>query len=347
MKNAIKYFFRALEVSIILLFLFAVIFHQFVSYGIDQGVGQLGIVFNARPIEDVMKDESVGDSIKTKLRLVEEVKKFAVDSLGLKESKNYTTLYDQHGKPVLWVLTAAEKYRMKSFEWWFPVVGTVGYKGFFKLNNAQKEEQKLIERGYDTDLGATSAWSTLGWFRDPILSNVLNRSEGQIAELFIHEMTHATLYVKSSVDFNENLASFIGEEGAIQFLKFKFGDSSTVVADYLNRKEDYDLFSKQMLIGQKKLETLYKLFPDAMPEKDKASLKKLMILEIISSLDTVSFHNKQRYKNYFAGDRLPNNAFFLSYQRYDSKKSDMKKEMEEKFAGDFKKYLNYLINKFR
>ena len=84
-----------------------------------------------------------------------------------------------------------------------------------------------------------------------------------------------------------------------------------------------------------------------MPEKEKASFKELAIREIISSLDTVSFHNKARYIKYFSGDRLPNNAFFLSYQRYDSKKNDMKREMEEKFAGDFKNYFSYVKQKYQ
>lgn len=347
MRNALKFFFRFFELFFILIFFLAVIFHKLVSYGIDQGTGQLAIVWNARPVDDVMKDASVSDSVKTKLNLIEEIKKFAIDSLGLKPSENYSTLYNQHGKPVLWVLTAAEKYKMKSFEWWFPVVGTVGYKGFFNFEKGKREEQKLIDGGYDTDYGPTSAWSTLGWFRDPILSNVLNRTDGQLAELFIHEMTHATLYVKSSVDFNENLASFIGEEGAIQFFKFKYGDSTTAMTDYLNGKEDYDLFSNQMLIGLQKLDSLYKTFTEHTIVTEKEMQKKKIIREIISSLDTVSFYKKERYKNYFSVEHLPNNAFFLSFQRYDSKKDEMKIEMKEKFSNDFKKYLNYLKHKYQ
>ena len=91
-----------------------------------------------------------------------------------------------------------------------------------EYEKGKKEEEKLADAGYDTDYNTTSAWSTLGWFRDPILSNILYRTEGQVADLIIHEMTHATLYAKSSVDFNENLASAIGEVGAELFLKYKY-----------------------------------------------------------------------------------------------------------------------------
>ena len=327
-----------------------------VLYGIGQGIGQAKIVWNARPIKEVLDDPAVSDSVKSKLLYIEEVKKFAIDSLGLKPSKNYTTVYDQHGKPLLWVLTAAEKYQLKPYQWKFPVVGTVGYKGFFNEEKGKEKEKELEMQGYDTDLGTVSAWSTLGWFRDPILSGMLRRSEGQLAELIIHEMTHATLYVSGNVDFNENLASFIGEQGAILFLQYKYGkiDSAKTplyipkpLLDYLNQKEDYDNFTAHFLKGTSLLDSLYHTFTDETPEKEKADLKEKMIAEIVSSLDTIKFHRAERYRQRFAGEPLPNNTFFLSFTRYDAQKDEMRKEMEQKFRGDFKKYLLYLKVKYK
>jgi len=346
MRKAISIFFRLIEVFFIVLFLFSTVFYQLVTYGIDQGIGQLGIVWNARPVSEVMNDAAAGDTVKTKLLLIEEIKKFAIDSLGLKASNNYTTFYDQHGKSILWVLTAAEKYRLQSYEWKFPVIGRVSYKGFFIYEKGKKEEQKLLAKGFDTDFRPTSAWSTLGWFRDPILSNFLNRSEGQIAELIIHEMTHATLYVKSSVDFNENLASAVGEEGAEEFLKFKYGDSSEVLIDFRNRNEDYNRFASHMLSGTRQLDSLYHTFSSTDQEETKNSLKQMMIKSIVESLDTVSFHKKKRYTKLFDNDQLPNNAYFLGFTRYDAQKEEMKKELKEKFQHNIKKYLYDLKNKF-
>ncbi|MCX6291540.1 MAG: aminopeptidase [Bacteroidetes bacterium] len=347
MRKIFRIILRAVEVFFLFIFLLSALFHKLVSYGFEQGCGQLNIVMNARHVEEVLNDERVNDTIKQKLQLVEEIKKFAIDSLGLKASRNYTSVYDQHGKPVLWVVTASERYRLKPYEWWFPVIGNVGYKGFFNNEKGKKEEQQLIKEGFDVDYGPTSAWSTLGWFRDPILSNVLYRSEGQIAELFIHEMTHATLYVKSSVDFNENLASVIGEEGAVRFLEFRYGDSTQKVIDYLQRKEDYDLFSKQMLVGLKLLDSLYNSFRADMKEEEKSSSKTKMITRIVQSLDTVSFHNTSRYRNYFGAGQFPNNAFFLAFKRYDAEKNAMKEEMKIKFQDNFKNYLEYLEVKYR
>jgi predicted aminopeptidase len=346
MKSAIKFSGRVAEFLLMAIIVLAASNIRLVSYGFAQLQGQLNIVWNAKPIEDVIGDGSVPDSLREKLILVGEIKKFAVDSLGLKLSNNYTTLYDQKGKPVLWVLTAAEKYKLKSYHWKFPLIGTVEYKGFFDYDKGKKEEKKLSGEGYDTDYNTTSAWSTLGWFRDPILSNILYRNEGQVADLIIHEMTHATLYVKSSVDFNENLASAIGEMGAEQFLKFKYGDSSEVLTRYRNYRDDYISFASHMLRGIEKLDSVYKTFSSTDDERYKLERKTSEIKKIVFTLDTVSFYNKARYMKIFS-QALPNNAYFLSFRRYDAQKEEMKKELMEKFHGNINSYLNYLKNKYK
>ncbi len=344
MRKALFIFLRTVEVLFILLLGWCVLNFRLVSYGVDQGIGELHIIRNARSIEDIIRDPAVPDSLKLKLNFIEEIKRFAVDSLGMKQSKNYTTFYNQHGKPLLWVLSASEKFALKSYQWKFPIVGSVGYKGFFRYEKGKKEENKLIEKGYDTDYNTTSAWSTLGWFRDPVFSNFLNRSAGQLAELIIHEMTHATLYLKSSVDFNENLASAIGEEGAEQFLIYKFGAESEELKDYRERNEDYNLFAAHFLYGARQLDSLYNHFASLSPEQ-KDQRKQKLINQIVTSLDTVSFHRKTRYTQLFEKKHFPNNAYFLGFTRYDSQKEEMKKELKKTFHGTIKLYLQSLKDK--
>ncbi len=345
-----------LEIAFILLLLFGLFNSDLVIYGIGQGKGEMKIILNARPIKDVLNDPAVNDSIKHKLIYIEEVKKFAIDSLGLKPSKNYTTFYDQGGKPALWVVTGAEKYALQPYEWRFPVVGKVGYKGFFDVEKAKKAEQQLRAEGYDADVGVVAAWSTLGWFRDPILSGMLRRNEGQLAELIIHEMTHATLYVKSNVDFNENLASFVGEEGALLFLEYKYGkpDSSQSppllskpLLDYIQQKEDYDRFTQHILRGTAQLDSLYHTFTTNTAEQVKADGKRKMITDIVSTLDTIPFHRPEKYIKRSEKDSLPDNTYFLSFTRYDAQKDDMKKEMYKDFNGNFRHYLKYLKMKYK
>ena len=335
MKKVLVRFFLFLLLALIG---FAVIYHDLVAYGISQFRGQWKIVHEARPLEEVLNDPMFPDSLKEKIRLIENIARYAQDSLGLKKSENYTTLYDQHNKPLLWVLTASEKYKLKSYEWSFPVVGTVSYKGFFDFEKGALEDSLLKLKGLDTDYGEVSAWSTLGWFKDPILSNMLRRTEGQLAELIIHEMTHATVYVKSNVDFNENLASMIGEVGAERYLRSKYGSESAQLQDYIFRKEDYDRFSAHMLSATQVLESLYNSFSN-LTDSDMSARKALMIKAIVQNLDTVNFHYPYRYKELFQR-RMPNNAYFLNYVRYDSQKNLMKYELEHIFNNNILRYLS-------
>lgn len=330
------------------LILFSLVIWQFrlIVYGIEQGIGQFKIIYYARPIEEVQKDPSFPDSLKQKLSLIKEIKAFAIDSLGINNSKNYTTVYDQKGKPILWVLTGSEKYKLKAREWKFPVLGSVSYKGFFNYEKGLKEQEALKKQGYDTDYDVVSGWSTLGWFRDPILSNMLLKNEGNLANLIIHELTHSTLYVKSNVDFNENLANFIGDKGAEKFLEYKYGKSSEPYTRYQHGKADMKLYSKHILKGALRLDSLYTSFTGATPVILKDSLKTRLIKEIIATANNLPFHKKNRFGKLFRKGVLPNNTFFMDYKRYMAKQDLFEAEFRTKFNSDLKKYLQYLKAKY-
>ncbi|MFZ7146037.1 MAG: aminopeptidase [Bacteroidota bacterium] len=342
MKKVFRYFFYTLLIALTCLIVWGLFNLSLVTYGWDQLKGQMHIINNSRPLEEVLNDKEIPDSLKSKIRFIDVIAQYASDSLGLKRSENYTTMYDQKNKPILWVITASERYKLNAYQWKFPFLGNVSYKGFFDYSKGAHEDSLLQLQGYDTDYGEVSAWSTLGWFNDPILSNMLYRSDGQLAELIIHEMTHATVYLKSNVDLNENLASMIGEEGAIRFLNSHFGENSQQAKDYVNRQNDYDLFSNQMLLARTKLDSLYNTF-DGLSAVTKDSLKSQMIESIVLSLDTVSFSNKKRYASLFK-KRKPNNAYFMNFVRYDSQKEEMRKMLNEKYKGNIIQYLNSINN---
>jgi predicted aminopeptidase len=343
MKSIFKWIRRLLFLTLIAIFVWAVFNYSLVIYGFDQLKGQLKIINGARPLSEVINDNTVSDTIKQRIYFIDSVRRFAIDTLKLKDTENYTTFYDQHDLPLLWVLTASEPFELKPYEWSFPLLGSVSYKGFFDYEDGAKEKLSLIAEDYDVDYGEVSAWSTLGWFKDPILSSMINKSKGQLAELIIHEMTHSTLYLKSNVDVNENLASVCGEQGAIHFLTSMYGDSSKELKSYLQRKEDYDRFSKQMLIGTQLLDSLYKTFGDSIVIIKKAA-KNRMIKSIIQSFDTISFNSSSRYKGIFK-DNFPNNADFLSFVRYDSQKDEMKRELVQRFNGNIHLYIEDLRKK--
>lgn len=317
-----------------------IIYKDLIGYGIMQAKGQLDVVWNARPIPEVMQDHDFPDSLKTKIMLMQEIREFAIDSLGLKNTQNFTSVYDQQGKDILWNLSASEPFKLKAVEWSFPFLGKFSYKGFFDLNKAKVERDHLKSKGYDTRIRTVNAWSTLGWFNDPILSNQLERSEGSLAEMVIHELTHATIFIRDSLVYNENLASFIGEKGAIQFLKFKYGTENDYLKNYIDSEYDYIKYTNHMLAGTKQLDSLYQSFTSDLTDSSKLELKTEMIGQIIRSVDTISFRNPRRFRGLFS-KQLPNNCYFQSFNRYFSKIDQLERELNEKFAGNLKEFILY------
>lgn len=339
-----KLFKKILKLLLILLIILILWNIKLISYGIDQLKGQLQIVMQAKPIEKVLKNPNLKPDNKRKLLLIGEIKKFAADSLGLKNTDNYTTFYDQHNKPVLWVLTASEPFSLKAYQWYFPFLGNVSYKGFFIRPKGEKEMDVLKKKYYDVDLSPTGGWSTLGWFKDPVLSNFLKRPDGVIAETIIHELTHATVYLPSSVDYNENLATFVGEKGAEKFLNYKFGTGSKELQDYLRFKSDEELYGKQLLKGTDRLDSLYHSFETKnFSVNEKIFLKYRLITEIMLELNRQPFFRKDIYTFNFKKEKLPNNTYFLSNSRYREKQEDFEKDFREKSGSNLRSFIKHII----
>ena len=319
------------------------LYGDLIEYGIHQGIGQFHILYDAVPIQELLGDPEYPAEQKEKLRLIQEIREFAIDSLGLNDSESYKKLYNQQGKPVLWVVTAAKPFELEQYEWHFPFLGGLGYKGFFAKEKAIKEQEELIAKGYDTDLGAVNAWSTLGFFNDPILSNMLKKSSGGLARLIIHELTHGTLYVKGEDAFNENLATFVGDNGAVVFMKHKFGAHSIELERYLGALNDIEKYSDHMTRGTALLNELYMGLRDSVYTTErKRSLKNELIRAILQSSDTISFHGSDSYSYLLDPDYMPNNTYFMSFKRYREQQNQFQEEFDSSFDADFSKYLNYL-----
>lgn len=327
---------------VMFLLILVVIYRDLISYGYMQGMGQYKVLAEARPVEEFLNSEDFPDSLKSKIRLIQQVRQYATDSLGLKDSENYTTLFDQKGKPILWNLSASEKYRMEPRKWSFPMLGSFSYKGFFDLEKARAERDELVKAGYDTRIRTVGGWSTLGWFKDPILSNMLNRKDGQLAELIIHELTHATLFVKDSLEFNENLATFIGEKGALKFLRDTYGPNSPKVEEYLRSFDDSKDFADHMLRGYRSLETLYEAsdFIKEMDTTAKEQRKAELIKEIVMTLDTINFSAPTRFQRVFA-KAMPNNAYFMAFQRYRAKQNIFDDDFKQQFNEDIRAFIQH------
>jgi len=313
-KNKLKIT-LSLIIGLVIFFLFS---HcALLGYGIGQAKGQLKIIWGSQPISIVLADNLIADEKREKLMSVQNMLDFAYKE-GLTDNGNYHAFYDQKDQPILWNVSASLPFEFTPAEWSFPFLGSFSYKGFFDLAKAEEEANLWKLKNYDIRIRPVSAWSTLGWFKDPILSGMLNRSEGELADLIFHELTHGTVFIKNQLQLNENLASFLGEKIAIKYLIEKFGENSTELNQYLVDQQSDMQFRSHMLAGKDTLNQLYLSWKDiAIHDTLKISIKAHLITEIIEKLDTVILDTVvlKNYQTALLKNR-PNNAYFISFQRY-------------------------------
>lgn len=320
--------------------------YDLVDYGLRMGQGQMKIMLGSKKIEKYLSDPTYPDSLKQKILLIQQIKKFTVDELGFQPSPNYKKMYDQKGKPMMHVVTGCEKYSLTPMTWKFPIIGKVTYKGFFTEEEAKEEASRIEKEGYESRIRIVNAWSTLGWFRDPIMSSMLEEEPGDIAEVIIHELSHGTIFIKNNVDLSENLANFIGDKGAHLFLITKYGKDSKEYKDYVESASDYEKFSMHFIRSAKMLDSLYA--SDSFKNLDysgKDIVKKASIQQIVSAIDTISFYHPEIYAHKFE-NKLPNNALFIVFRQYNSMQDVFEAEFQKEGKGDLKIYVQFLIRKY-
>lgn len=321
--------------------------NRYASYLTQAAAGQMRIVVKSEKIDDYLQNPAIPDSVRKQLQLVKEIRAYAFDKLGLLPTNNYTKFYDQQGKPLLWVVSAGKEFELKPKLWWFPIVGNVSYKGFFSREGAEDEALGLQKDGYDTRIREVNAWSTLGWFSDPVMSSMLEYPEADLAELLFHELSHSTIFIKGDVDFSESLANFIGMRGAIMYLEDKYGKQSKEYTRYVNDIADIDRFENYMLYSAIKLDSLYASFKPEYTPTVKRALKQAYIGKIIANIDTVNFIDNSYYHHVFDRRPLPNNAYFIVKRQYNSKMGYFATEMQTIAGGDLVKYIAYLREKYK
>lgn len=283
------------------------------GYLMKSGYGQMQLLSSRVPVEKVLQDPIISEDKKNKLKLAQEARTFGEQTLHLKNTKNYTS-YVELGRPyVTYVVSAAAKWELKQHQWSYPFMGKMPYKGYFNESDAVEEEKGLQEEGLDTYMRGVSAYSTLGWFNDPILSSMLRYDDYDLVNTIIHETVHATLYIKSSADFNERLATFLGNKGAEQFYLKKEGPASATLALIKKENEDNKLFSTFISAELRELETWYKELPAAERNEERrieriAQIQKNFIRYLQPQLQTETYKKFPEYKL--------NNARLLVYKTY-------------------------------
>src|SRR5918992_1526325 len=184
------------------------------------------ILWRRQPITDFLATPDLHNDTKEKLTTVLAVRDYAQNVLNLNVAGSYAS-YSYVDRPDLtYVVIAAPQTELRPYTWWFLVVGHVPYKGFFSKSEAQSEAEHLHKLGYDTTIRTSAAFSTLGWFDDPLLSHLLRFDKIALSEVVFHELFHNTLYIKGAGAFNESAANFIGHRAAIDFFRQRFGEES-------------------------------------------------------------------------------------------------------------------------
>ncbi len=298
---------------------------------------QTKLIQSRKSISQVLNSDKLTPEQKRRLELVREAKKFSEEKLGLKKSSNYTTFVQLDEPYVTYIVQAAYPLELKPYLWKFPFVGEVPYKGYFKRAYADDEAKKMREKSFDVYTRGVSAYSTLGWFQDSVLSSMLRYEDYDLVELIIHETVHTTLFIKDAAEFNERMATFLGREGMILFYREREGEKSENLRRAEQDAHDQKLFSAFLT---REVEDLKKWY-----ETEKATMtpeKKAEKLKALQAKFTAEVRPKMKTKNYEEFEKKElNNAILLAYRTYEYSLEDFAR-LHEKMGRDFKKTLEWL-----
>lgn len=217
--------------------------------------GQLDLLASREPIAQVVADPATPRAVRKRLRLVERIRDFARKELAERPDDAYTTYVALHRPYVVWNVVATPALSLRPREWCFPVAGCVSYRGYFARAAAERFAQGLRAQGDDVYVGGVRAYSTLGWFEDPVLSSMLPGPSYELAGTLFHELAHRRFYLPGDSDFNEAFATTVQREGVRRWLLHE-GDTAAL-ARYRASERAYDQVVALIMRRRDQLARLY------------------------------------------------------------------------------------------
>lgn len=270
------------------------------------------LLWNRTPIRDELANPALPPEIRDHLETVLKVREFARDRLGLNVGEAYTTVTQVEQGAVVWVVMAVPQDSLTPYSWWFPIVGSVPYRGYFSHEAAEQEASNMEGAGYDTYIRPAIAFSSLGFFNDPLLSDLLKLNRVELAGVIIHELFHRTYFLPSDVMFDESAATYIGKRGAIDYFKATEGPNSRDTDAARGMLESDSKFAHFLDAQRARLNTLYTA---NLPQDELLKRRKVLFAEISSDY--------ARQKRLLSGldrfdlDKTPiNNAVLIDYLIY-------------------------------
>ena len=273
--------------------------------------GHVKLYAKRKPIEKVLRDEDVSGDLKEKLNKVRKIRAFATAEMKLPDNGSFTGYVELDRRYLAWSVVATPEFSLSPLKWCFPVAGCVSYRGYFNREDADAFAETLREEGYDVSVLPIAAYSTLGWFDDPVLSTFLSWPEQNLAGLIIHELTHAKIYIKDDSVFNESLASVVEHEGVIRWVKSNGNEAQlNAYNDFQKRKA---MFAGNVMKYRERLKTVYDsgAGPDEM-----RGIKKTILNEMLEEYrrESATPGTRSEYRQMFYKDL--NNAKLASVYTY-------------------------------
>lgn len=297
------------------------------------------ILARREPIARLVADKRTDPAVRQKLALVLAARQFAKDSIHLRTNDSFTTYSKLDHDTLVLVLSAAYRDRLEAYTWWFPIVGSVPYKGFFDFAAARAAAKSFRDDGYDVSLRPSAAFSTLGFFNDPLTSTTLSIDSLDLANTVIHETTHNTFYAKGQAAFNESFASFVGARGAAAFFRSR---SAPVAAAKVDAEwEDEKILGEFWTRLAASLDSAYATHPDSKEARIAAreavylAARGALISDIAPQLKTIGP---------FYAQRVPlDNAALLARRVY-AKNLDLFDQVYAREGRDLKRTIGRIIS---
>ena len=275
------------------------------------GYHQAELLWGRVPLEEAIASGVYSEAEVERLRLVPEVKAFGA-RIGLSATDNYDAI-NPTWKRTIYNVSAADPLALRNERWWFPIVGSVPYLGFFDEPSAEAFADTLRTEGKDVYVRTAGAYSTLGWFRDPVMPAMLRWPEYIFANTVLHELAHATVWVPGSVQFNESFANFVGDVAGRRYMIERYGVDSEEVAAMERRIADDTRWRRLMHGVYKDLESLYA--DDALTDEAKLARKAEIFASLESRVDEAGFAEPERWKASLRR-RTWNNATMMQFRVY-------------------------------
>jgi len=217
--------------------------------------GHLSILAKKKPISEYITAQDTSPALKGQLNKVLALRRFADQQLALPVKGQYSSYAELNRRYVVWNVFAAPALSTQARQWCYPVIGCASYRGYYSRTNAQTYAEKLSSQGLDVYLAGVTAYSTLGWFNDPVLNTFIQRSDAELANLIFHELAHQVLYAKGDTVFNESFATVVAKEGVKRWLQHQ--NNLAAYHRFIQYQERHDQFIALVISHRDKLQTLY------------------------------------------------------------------------------------------